>query len=121
MKRVYSFTSTEQGAIHYSLDDGQTWNTSASFSDFSGSGDGFWARGDSLYTIHNGSVYVSNDQGATWAGISALSLRFRDLSPAGSTRTCLLKPRVFINLRFFPTTGSLHVGASRPGYLTIIP
>ena len=82
--RVYNengllLAGTEQGAIHYSLDDGQTWNTSASFSDFSSSGDGFWARGDSLYTIHNGSVYVSNDQGATWAGISALSLRFRDL------------------------------------------
>ncbi|MCB9273689.1 MAG: hypothetical protein H6564_06585 [Lewinellaceae bacterium] len=69
------------GAVHYSQDEGQTWNTSASFSDFFGASEGFWGSGDSLFTIHNGGLYLSIDQGINWAPASLQNAGFIDFLP----------------------------------------
>lgn len=72
---------SNEETVHRSLDDGQTWVSSSSFSIFRGASEGFWARSDSLFTLHNGGLYLSTDQGTAWTQASPLNSNFVDFLP----------------------------------------
>ncbi|MCO6478162.1 MAG: hypothetical protein J5I94_16140, partial [Phaeodactylibacter sp.] len=67
--------------VHSSLDNGQTWASSSSFSTFRGASEGFWARGDSLFTLHHGDLFLSVNQGVAWTQASPLNSNFVDFLP----------------------------------------
>ncbi len=75
---------SNEETVHRSLDDGQTWVSSSSFSTFRGANEGFWARGDSLFTLHNGGLYLSTGQGVAWTQASPLNSNFVDFLPLES-------------------------------------
>ncbi len=75
----FMLAGISQNPIQYSHDGGQTWNNSASIASWSSDNEGFWPNGEQLYTLHQGDLYLSEDQGVTWTQISPLNSNFEDL------------------------------------------
>jgi hypothetical protein len=69
------------GMVHYSYDDGETWNFSENLYVFRGAGEGFYRHGDILYMLHNYRIYESLDMAVTWQLKTSQYRRITDMVP----------------------------------------
>ena len=80
--------------VHYSYDEGETWNFSEDIYVFRGSGDGFYRHGDTLYMIHNYRIYQSLDSAVTWQLKTSQHRRITDMVP-GNGYLLFIDPELY--------------------------